>query len=475
MLLVTAPAAAQIPPVVVEADRIVYDTTGRRIEATGNVRIEYRDVRLWADYALVDLDRQEILLRGSVILVQGDRRLAAGALRYDLRNQTGEAIDVRAVQDAVYYRAREVQLQQGVFRALDALVTICDPASPLYSVTAERVTVVPGRMVIAENAALRAGDAVILRVPRFEIPLDDAAPEAPARNFPRPEGGYDGLSGLWVGVRYPYPLGDVAGEAYLRYNTALGWEGYNRLRYAQPTWSAEFLAGVLRDAENRLYEAAELRYATAPWGGLLPVSFAASAGYYRERATGAESPKLEATVRVGGASWALGDAMTLTLGGSVRYSVYADRTLLVPAAGATLAYRVDARSTFSLSYLWSEIYGSTPFLFDAPLRESVVTASYAYASTGFAFAAGVQYDFVLQHAKLLGDVRFVTPGEWRFGVLAKYNLTTGAFEDLALSIGKRCDCLDVGLTYRVVQQQFWITFNLFSSPRVQQHVPQPPP
>lgn len=480
VLLLVAPAAGQVPPVVIEADQIVYDTVGRRIEAAGNVRIRHRDVRLWADYALVDLERQEILLRGNVVLVYRDGRLVAQALRYDLRTQSASATDVRAVQDQVYFRAREVRLQEGVLRALDGFVTICDPAAPLYSVVAERVTVVPGRAVVAENAALRVGNTTVLRVPRFELPLlelplDEVRPEDVARNFPRPEGGHDVVSGFWGALRYPYRVGDVAGEAYLRYNTILGFEGYNRLRYARPTWSMDLVVGVLRDAGNRMYEAVELRYETAPWSGTVHLSFGVSAGYYRERTTGAEGPRVQGTARMGTPPLDLGAGLSLALSGSVRYSIYADRTLLAPTAGATLTYRLDPNSTLALSYRWSEFYGSTPFLFDAPSRESLVTASYAHAARGFAFGAGVQYDFVPRHFRLLGNVHVTTADEWRFGVAARYNVTTSAFEDLDLSVGKRCDCLDVGLTYRVVQRQFWITVNLVPSPRIQQLIPHPPP
>jgi hypothetical protein len=399
--------------------------------------------------------------------------LAAQALRYDLRTQSAIATDARAVHEQLYYRAREVRLQEGVLRALDGFVTICDPAAPLYSVVAERVTVIPGRAVIAENAALRVGNTTVLRVPRFEFPLD--VPEDVARNFPRPEGGYDVRSGFWVALHYPYRVGDVGGEAYLRYNTLLGFEGHTRLRYARPTWSMDLVVGVLRDAENRMYEAVELRYETVPWSGPVHVSFGASAGYYRERTTGAEGPRVQGTVRMGTPPVDLGERLSLALSGSLRYAVYADRTLLAPTAGATLTYRLDPNSTLALSYLWSEFYGSTPFLFDAPSRESLVTASYAHAVPGFAFGAGVQYDFLPRHFRLLGNVHLTTADEWRFGVTARYNLTTSAFEDIDLSVRKRCDCLDVSLTYRVVQRQLWITVNLVPSPRIQHLIPHPPP
>lgn len=475
VLVLAAWSAAQDTPLILEADRITYDTRARRIEAVGNVRIRYRTVRIRSDYALADLERQEVLVRGNVLLEQDGRRLAARIVRYDLRTERATATEVRTVLDGIYYRAREVELQGRVVRALDALATVCDPAAPLFHVTASRVTVIPGQRLVAEDAELRVAGSRIVTLNRVEVPLRERPAERFGEAFPRPEVGYDPPSGLWGAVRYPYRLGDLPGEAYVRYNTALGFEGYTRLSH--PAWPLQLTVGVLRDSENRLYQAAELRYAPPSFRPLdLPasVSLAFVGGYYRERTTGAEGPKLEGAA---GLLWdpiRVGTRAELGLVASLRTALYRDRTLVVPAANLGITYRLDGHSTLGASYSRTDVWGGTPFLFDAPGRAEVVSVGYAHAAPDWGVGVGVLYDFVPQHLKVTGRLSAAVSSDWRFDLALTYNATTSAFEDVDLTVGKRCDCLGVSLTYRIVRQELFFGVNFTPSPAIPAAVPPPP-
>lgn len=475
VLVLAARAAAQDTPLVLEADRIVYDTRARRIEAVGNVRIRYRTVRIRSDYALADLDRQEVLIRGNVLLEQDGRRFAARMIRYDLRTERAVASDVRTVLDGIYYRAREVELRGSVVHALDALATVCDPAAPLFHVTAARVTVIPGQRLVAEGAELRVAGSRIQALGRVEVPLRERPAERFGEAFPRPEVGYDATSGLWGAVRYPYRLGDVAGEAYVRYNAILGFEGYNRLSH--PTWPLQLTIGILRDSENRTYEATEVRYAPPsfrPFALPASASLTLVAGYYRERVTGAEGPRLEGAAGLVWDPIRVGPRARARLAASLRAALYRDRTLIVPATGLGLTYRLDDRSSLGVSYSRTDVWGRTPFLFDAPSRADVLSVGYAYTTQELGLGAGVVYDFVPQHLKVTGSLRAEIPPDWRFGVALTYNATTSSFEDVDLTLEKRCDCLGVSLTYRIVRQELFFGVTFTPSPAIPANVPSPP-
>lgn len=472
--LLAAPLAAraQPAPLVVEADRVTYDTVARTVEATGHVRLAYRDVRASADYVFADLVRREVLLRGDVRLVRGDQRVAAAEVRYRLDTEEGVALDVRALAEAAYLQAREARLGPDRALAVEAAATFCDPASPLFQVTARRVTVFWADRLVAEDATLWVGRTPVLTLPRYEVRID---PERARRDFPSPQVGYDTLSGYWIALRYPYRLGDVEAEAYGRYNTAAGFELRGTLRASLAGGRAELTAGTVRDSENRPVEAVELRYSGPVWTPAPGLSLSAGlvAGQYRERVTGAESPKAEVSVGLGLPRLQLGGPWSAAPFASFRYSVYRDRTLFVPAVGASVDVPLDARSSAYLSYAWTEAYGSTPFLFDAPTRQSAVTVGYRRSDGAFSWDLGVQYDATPQHLRVLATVE-ARPGDgWRLWTFAKYNVTLSSFEELEVRAGKLCDCLDVSVTVRVPQQQLWVTLSVVPSPRVREAVPEP--
>ena len=456
----------------VEADRVTYDTVARTVEAEGRVRLAYRDVRASADYLFADLSRREVLLRGDVRLVRGQQRLAASEVRYRLDTDEGLATDVRVLAEGAYLQARRAQVAPERALAADALATFCDPASPLFYITARRVTVFWADRLVAEDATLWVGRTPVLTLPRYEVRVD---PERARRDFPSPQVGYDALSGYWIALRYPYRLGDLEAEAYGRYNTSLGFEFRNTLRLAVGAGRVELTAGTVRDSENRPVETLELRHAPPPWTLAPEVTLSAAllAGQYRERVTGAESPKAEVSVDLGLPRFGPGGPWSVAPFASLRYSVYRDRTLFVPTLGASLDLQRDVRSAAYLSYAWTEAYGSTPFLFDAPTRQSVLTLGHRWAGEGLSWDVGVQYDALPQHLRVLASVHASFGDGWRFRTFAKYNVTLASFEELEVGAGRLCDCLDVSVTYRVPQQQFWVTVNVVPSPRVREAVPEP--
>jgi len=86
----------------------------------------------------------------------------------------------------------------------------------------------------------------------------------------------------------------------------------------------------------------------------------------------------------------------------------------------------------------------------------------------------VVYDFVPQHLKVTGSLRAEIPPDWRFGVALTYNATTSSFEDVDLTLEKRCDCLGVYLTYRIVRQELFFGVTFTPSPAIPANVPSPP-
>src|SRR2546426_12686404 len=77
-------AAQESPPLVVDAQQVVYDDVAQTIEATGNVSISYRGNHIKADFVHIDLRAERLEGRGHVtIIVSTGRELRGATLTFD--------------------------------------------------------------------------------------------------------------------------------------------------------------------------------------------------------------------------------------------------------------------------------------------------------------------------------------------------------------------------------------------------------
>ncbi|MBM3449754.1 MAG: LPS-assembly protein LptD [Armatimonadetes bacterium] len=464
-------AATENAPVALEADRIVFDVSTNRLVATGRVRARSNAFALWADEVIYEAEREEVVATGNVILEEEGRRLAAAAVRYDLRRRLVTATDQRGVQEQIYLRAQTVEATRDVIRAMDALITLCDPDSPLYRVVARRATVTPDGFLVTEDASFYLGEVRLFTLPHWRFPI-----RAPEEGLLRPSAGVGSNSGPWVAVTYRYPVGTFRGQATIRYNANLGFEFTHQLTYPQPGWALSLNAGTFRDSENREYDALELEAitdATRLQGTVLSHRLTLRAGDYRDRTTNSRGLKVEAVAALWSESFQLSDLLSASFQASLRVARYEDRTFAVPILQPTLHYRVDDRSYITLSHSYIDNFGSTPFVFDSKARESITTFSYTWTDRPFRYRLGVQYDFVPRNVKLVAGV-WADYGNWTASVYGTFNTTRSRFEDLDFAATLRCDCASVSFTYRMVRGEIWLNFVPFPSPRLPAHVPQPP-
>jgi len=84
-----APAHAQESPLIVEGDQVIYDQSAQLVEATGQVRLRYRGIRLTADRVVFDLQRESLTAEGHVVLVDLHVAAAVGHGVRDLHELTG--------------------------------------------------------------------------------------------------------------------------------------------------------------------------------------------------------------------------------------------------------------------------------------------------------------------------------------------------------------------------------------------------
>src|SRR2546426_11491762 len=208
-------AAQESPPLVVDAQQVVYDDVAQTIEATGNVSMSYRGNHIKADFVHIDLRAEQLEARGHVTIIDSTgRELRGETLTFDARGQVIELSPAEVIVDGVYIRSDRIRSRPGLIVAGESTLTTCDPTHPLYRVTASSLEIIPGEQAVVNGATLCVGRYGIISLPTLIVSLRD--PKATAGSFPSV--GYTSIDGLYFAYRFAFFIG--APLAYV--STSLG-------------------------------------------------------------------------------------------------------------------------------------------------------------------------------------------------------------------------------------------------------------
>ena len=463
-------------PITIEADEIAYDAATNVVTARGRVRVTHALFRLFADTMTFDLRTQVVTAEGRVRLIDAQGRELRGT-RVVYAILRGEAIITRAetIVDRVYIRAERVQGTAVRLTVDEATLTTCDPTRPLYRITARRVEIIPGEELVAHDASIWFGSVRVLTVPTYRMSLRD--PRGPRL----PGLGSNPTDGLWIDYRYPYRLGNVAGELYGKYGQISGFFLLNTLSYDQPAWRLTLDTGRTQreDPDNVVHAltTAELAGTVKPWrvpGLPLFLSGRAAAGWFDELDSAVVTTRLDGTLTLSTETFSFGSNLEASASASYRFSAYGTGEQRTIFSGAlALTYRFDQATTVTARYDLASVQGSTPFLFDVVNPTSTVTLTVAHTRPDFRMQAGVSHDFAVPETKLSGGVGFRVSPTVFFDVAAVYNLTTQAFEDLDYTVTFQCDCLTLAVRYRQVRQEISLNVILGVSDRLTFTTPPP--
>jgi len=466
-------------PITVEADEIAYDAATNVVTARGRVRVTHALFRLFADTMTFDLRTQVVTAEGRVRLIDAQGRELRGT-RVVYAILRGEAIITRAetIVDRVYIRAERAQGNAVRLTVDEATITTCDPTRPLYRITARRVEIIPGEELVARDASIWFGSLRVLTLPVYRMSLRDA------RGPRLPGVGSNPTDGLWIDYRYPYRLGNVAGELYGKYGQISGFFLLNTLSYDQPAWRLTLDTGRTQreDPDNVVHAltTAELAGTVKPWrvpGLPLFLSGRVAAGWFDELDSAVVTTRLDGTLTLATETFSFGPNLDAAASASYRFSAYGTGEQRTIISGAlALTYRFDQATTITARYDLASVQGTTPFFFDVVNSTSTVALTVAHTRPDFRVQAGVSYDFAalpIPETKLSGGVGFRVSPTVFFDVAAVYSLTTQAFEDLDYTVTFQCDCLTVAVRYRQIRQEISLNVILGVSDRLTFTTPPP--
>ncbi|MDP3730170.1 MAG: hypothetical protein Q8R14_01425 [Candidatus Omnitrophota bacterium] len=161
-------------PIVVNGDKVEYFHEEKKVIGTGNISIDYEDVKLTCKQVTVYLDTREAIAEGDVKITQKDTYMTGDRINYNFDKKTGRAIDAYINSVPFYGRSPDVEKVSEIQTNLKrGYITTCDLEKPHYRVQAKQVRIYENDKVVAKHILFFVGSVPILYLPYWVQPLKD--------------------------------------------------------------------------------------------------------------------------------------------------------------------------------------------------------------------------------------------------------------------------------------------------------------
>jgi hypothetical protein len=170
--LFTTAAWAETMQAKVIADEVTYDYESKQVEATGNVKIEYKNVKVESDYALIDQEQDVLLATGKVVVHNNGNVYHGDKFLYYLKTQQGwvspmdSEITDPDINGPVRLTAAEAFIKGEELRTKHSSLTSCDLEHPHYHFSAKEIEYYPDDLIIMRHVWYFEH-----RVPIFYFPI----------------------------------------------------------------------------------------------------------------------------------------------------------------------------------------------------------------------------------------------------------------------------------------------------------------
>lgn len=163
--------------------------------AWGNVRIEYKELTLFADWVEIDTDTKDVLARGDpVTLHLPGETISMEELQGNLDSTEGILEKVRGqMQPSVTWAADQAErVNRDLYHMERAWFTSCSQATPRWRFTSSRANLKKGDYLEMWNSVIYLKKVPVFYLPYFRYPLD----EERSTGLLMPAAGYNGQKGF---------------------------------------------------------------------------------------------------------------------------------------------------------------------------------------------------------------------------------------------------------------------------------------
>jgi LPS-assembly protein len=172
-------------------------------EGSGEVTIEYQDVKITADRARYDFPTKTATLEGHVVIDQGPTRLSGSRGVFRVEDKTGRLENATADLAPTYHIVAESieKIGEATYRIEKGIFTSCDLPKPEWSFYLSAADVTLDDYARMKNVSFRAGPVPVLYTPYLVWPTKQDRASGflvPGAGYNSRRGGYLGLSYYWV-------------------------------------------------------------------------------------------------------------------------------------------------------------------------------------------------------------------------------------------------------------------------------------
>ena len=165
-----------------------------RIIATGNVEIQYKTIKLFADRVELDTETKDIFAEGHVVIQSPGDVISVDRIQFNLDSQLGTFQNVFGRSSPnIFYEAETVEkTDKNMYSMTKGSFTSCTQPTPRWRFYFSRANLKKADYVEMWNPVVRVKKVPILYLPYLKYPLD----EERATGFLMPKFGYNGQKGF---------------------------------------------------------------------------------------------------------------------------------------------------------------------------------------------------------------------------------------------------------------------------------------
>lgn len=139
---------------------------------TGDVRIEYQDIKMRADKVTLNQKTKDVTAEGNVIIDQGPTRVTATQAIYNLDSKIGTFFNATAMMDpSMYFSGDRIEkIDEDTYRMSNGVFTSCDLDRPAWSFHVGSADVTVDDYAHLRNLSFRARNIPVFYAPRMVWP-----------------------------------------------------------------------------------------------------------------------------------------------------------------------------------------------------------------------------------------------------------------------------------------------------------------
>lgn len=183
---------------------VEYDRKAGRVLLKGQAFATLGEMKLWSEGMEVELGSGKVYATGGVRFLRPGDDIQGETLSYNYKLREGTMTEAETWRGPNRFGAARMEISPFKLVGHDAYTTACSHDPPHYKVSAARATLVPGRHLLLQQAALRSGRKRLLGFSRYKINLRPS--EGGSNFYLRP--GYSSSRGFTLESGYDFFFND---------------------------------------------------------------------------------------------------------------------------------------------------------------------------------------------------------------------------------------------------------------------------